>query len=63
MRGAQTSAARGDQGENVSDLRSPATNAANLIQYRSNHQRVDQFCAVIALVPVERRRETELNMR
>jgi hypothetical protein len=44
-------------------LRSPATNAANLIQYRSNHQRVDQFCAVIALVPVERRRETELNVR
>ena len=63
MRGAQTSAARGDQGENVSDLKSPATNAANLIPYRSNHQRVDQFCAVIALVPAERRRETELNLR
>ena len=63
MRGVQTSAAQEDQGENVSDLRSPATNAANLIRYRSNHQRVDQFCAVIALVPVERRRETELNMR
>jgi hypothetical protein len=63
MRGAQTSAARGDQVENVSDLKSPATNAANLIQYRSNRQRVDQFCAVIALVPAERRRETELNLR
>ena len=63
MRGAQTSAAQGDQGENVSDLRSLATNAANLIQSRSNHQRVDQSCVAIALVPAERRRETELNMR
>jgi hypothetical protein len=59
MRGAQTSAAQGDQEGNVSDLKSLAINVANLTQSRSNHQREDQSCAVIALVPVGQRRETE----
>jgi hypothetical protein len=63
MRGAQTSAAQKDQEGNVSDLRSLATSAANLIQSRSNHQRVDPSCAVIALAPVEQRKETKFNMR
>jgi hypothetical protein len=61
MRGAQTSAAQGDQEGNVSDLKSLAINAANLIQFRSNHQRVDRSCAVIALVPAELPREIDFN--
>lgn len=52
MRDALTSGVQGDQVGNVRDLISLAINAANLIQSRLNHQRVDQSCAVIVLVPV-----------
>jgi hypothetical protein len=54
-RGGQTSAAQEDQEGNVSDLKLLAINVANLIQSRSNHRRVDQSCAVIALVRAEQR--------
>ena len=55
MRGARTSAVQGDQGANVSDLKLPVINVERLIQSRSSHRLVDQFCAAIVLVLVGRR--------
>jgi len=54
MREEQTSGVQGDRVANVSDLKSLAINAAKLIQYLSNHRRVDQSYAVIASVLVAR---------
>jgi hypothetical protein len=59
MRGERTSVVQGDQEENVNDSRLRVINAERLILSRSSHQLVGQFCAVIASVPVERRREPE----
>ena len=60
MRGARTSAVQGGQGANVNDLKSPVINVERLIQSRSSHRLVDQFCAAIVLVLVGRRsREPE----
>jgi hypothetical protein len=60
MRGARTSAVQGDQEANVSDLKLLVINVERLIQSRSSHRLVDQFCAAIVLVLVGRRsREPE----
>ena len=60
MRGARTSAVQGVQEANVNDLKLPVINVERLIQSRSSHRLVDQFCAVIVLVLVGRRsREPE----
>ena len=60
MRGAPTSAVQEDQEANVNDLRLPVINVERLIQSRSSHRLVDQFCAAIVLVLVGRRsREPE----
>jgi hypothetical protein len=55
MRAARTSVVQGDQGANVNDLKLPAINVEKLIRSRSSPRLVDQFCVVIALVPVGRR--------
>lgn len=54
MRGVLTSVAREDQEESVSDLKLHVTNAAKPIRSHLNRRRVDQCCAAIALVLVER---------
>ena len=60
MRGERTSGVQGGQGANVNDLKSPVINVERLIQSRSSHRLVDQFCAAIVLVLVGRRsREPE----
>ena len=59
-RGAQTSAAQGDQEGNVSDLKSLAINAANLIQFRSSHRLAGQSYAAIVLARVERNKGPEV---
>jgi len=59
MRVELTSVAQGDQEASVNDLRSLAINAARLIRFLSNHRPEDPSCAAIALVRVERRKETE----
>ena len=63
MRAGQTLEAQEEREANVSDLKLPAISAERLTLYHSSRRLADQCYAVIALVPVERRRETELNMR
>jgi hypothetical protein len=53
--GAQTSVAREEQEASVSDLKSPAINAARLTLFRLSRQRAGQYCAAIVLVQIARR--------
>ena len=55
MRGGQTSAVQGEQGESVNDLRLPAINVERLTLFLSSLQRADRCFAVIALVRIARR--------
>ena len=61
MHGEQTSAAPKDKEEvNVSDLRSPAINAARTIRYRSNLRQAGRSYAAIVLAQVVRNSEPEV---